>query len=223
MTTRKARPSKLVWVFAAMAALLPAVAISGPAPQADKRKPGLYWTWVTDKGNISCQLYEKEAPVTVHTMVGLAIGKMSYIDPTTQQVTKKRFFDGLTFHRVIPEFMIQGGDPTGTGRGRPSGPGFPMKNENTSMKFDKGGRLAMANAGPDTNTSQFFITETDRDDLNGNYTIWGQCDNVNVVKQIARVKTDSGDKPLMPVHIQKVICWSAWVRLPRTRPRRWGN
>ena len=92
-------------------------------------------------------------------MVGLAIGKISYQDPTTGATMKKKFFDGLVFHRVIPNFMIQGGDPTGTGSGGPGGPGFPYKNENVpQLNFDVAGRLAMANRGKDTNSSQFFIT-----------------------------------------------------------------
>src|SRR5579863_9609712 len=99
------------------------------APAAAQREPGLYMTFQTDKGNISCKLFEKEAPITVGKMVGLAIGKISYIDPRTKQPTQKRFFDGLTFHRVIPNFMIQGGDPLGTGTGGPEGPGFPYQNE----------------------------------------------------------------------------------------------
>src|SRR3954471_4946956 len=124
------------------------------------RAPGLYWTIQTDQGNIVCKLYEKEAPLTVRTMVGLAIGKMLYRDPKTGQTMKKKFFDGLTFHRVIPMFMIQGGDPLGTGSGSPEGPGFPYKNESApGLDFSKPGILAMANAGPGTNGSQFFVTE----------------------------------------------------------------
>src|ERR1017187_9144332 len=114
---------KYVWLLAVLFVVLP---VAGPfqtaqhlhaatsgAAQADKRKPGLYMTFQTDKGNIACKLYETEAPVTVHTMVGLAIGKLSYVDPQTKQATRKKFFDGLTFHRVIPEGMSQGGDPLG--------------------------------------------------------------------------------------------------------------
>src|SRR5262249_9610877 len=130
---------------------------SAPAAPAD---PGLYMTFQTDMGNIRCKLYEAEAPNTVRTMVGLAIGKISYVDPRTKTVARKKFFDGLTFHRVIPEFMIQGGDPLGTGMGNPQGPGFPYKNESSpALKFDQPGLLGMANAGPNTNGSQFFITE----------------------------------------------------------------
>jgi len=178
---------------------------AGAAP-ADKRKPGLYWTFETDKGKISCKLFEAEAPVTVHTMVGLAIGKLPYVHPETKQVERKKFFDGLTFHRVIPGVMIQGGDLLGTGVGHPEGPGFPYKSEITpSLKFDTPGRLAMANSGPDTNDTQFFITEAAYPSFNGKYTIWGQCENVEVVKAIAQVPRDVGDMPVTPVHIQRVV------------------
>ncbi|SRR5579883_398375 len=172
---------------------------------SEHRDPGLYMTFQTDKGNIACKLYEKESPVTVGKMVGLAIGKLPYVDPRTHQTTRKKFFDGLTFHRVIPGFMIQGGDPLGNGTGSPEGPGFPYQNENSpNLKFDVAGRLAMANAGPNTNGSQFFITEAPYPSLNGGYTIWGQCGNPDVVKAIASVQRDSSDKPLTPVHIQHV-------------------
>ena len=207
---------KHIWLLAALFAVIPVAglfqsahplhAAASSAAQADKRKPGLYMTFQTDKGNIACKLYETEAPVTVHTMVGLAIGKLSYVDPQTNQATRKNFFDGLIFHRVIPDFMIQGGDPLGNGTGHPGGPGFPYKNEVvSSLKFDTPGRLAMANAGPNTNGSQFFITEALQPALNGGYTIWGQCGNVDVVKTIARVKRDSSDRPVTPVHIQHVV------------------
>ena len=184
--------------------LIPATR-AGAAP-ADKRKPGLYWTFETDKAKISCKLFEAEAPVTVRTMVGLAIGRISYVHPETKQVERKKFFDGLTFHRVIPGVMIQGGDLLGTGVGHPEGPGFPYKNEIApSLKFDMPGRLAMANSGPDTNDTQFFITEAAYPSFNGKYTIWGQCENVEVVKAIAQVPRDAGDTPVTPVHIQRVV------------------
>jgi peptidyl-prolyl cis-trans isomerase A (cyclophilin A) len=178
---------------------------AGASP-ADKRKPGLYWAFETDKGKISCKLFEAEAPVTVRTMVGLAIGNISYVHPETKQVERKKFFDGLTFHRVIPGVMIQGGDLLGTGVGHPEGPGFPYKSEiAASLKFDAPGRLAMANSGPDKNDTQFFITEAAYPSFNGKYTIWGQCENVDVVKAIAQVQRDPGDMPLTPVHIQRVV------------------
>jgi peptidyl-prolyl cis-trans isomerase A (cyclophilin A) len=176
------------------------------ASEAGQREPGLYMTFQTDKGNIACKLFEKEAPVTVGKMVGLAIGKISYVDPRTGQQNRNKFFDGLTFHRVIPGFMIQGGDPLGNGTGSPKGPGFPYQNETSpALTFNVPGRLAMANAGRDTNASQFFITEAPQPSLNGGYTIWGQCQNQDVVKAIAGVQRDSNDKPITPVHIQHVV------------------
>ena len=189
------------------AALLGALVFSASshAAPADKRKPGLYWTMETDKGKIACKLYEAEAPVTVRTMVGLAIGKISYTHPESKQVMRNKFFDGLTFHRVIPPVMIQGGDILGNGTGHPEGEGFPYKSEIApSLKFDTPGRLAMANTGPDKNGSQFFITGVAYPAFNGKYTIWGQCENVDVVKAIAEVPRGAGDRPNTPVHIQHV-------------------
>lgn len=193
-----------ICIFTVSLLLLPAVG-AGPTP-ADKRKPGLYWMLETDKGNISCKLFEAEAPVTVRTMVGLAIGKVSYVHPETKQTERKKFFDGLIFDRVIPGAMIQGGDLLGTGVGHPEGPGFPYKSEIVpSLKFDAPGRLAMANSGPDTNDTHFFITEAPFPSFDGKYTIWGQCENVDVVKAIARVPRDAGDTPVTPVHILRVV------------------
>ena len=181
-------------------------AAGSAAPVADKRKPGLYWTFETEKGKIACKLFEAESPVTVHTMVGLAIGKISYVHPETKQVMRKKFFDGLVFDRVIPGVMIQGGDLLGTGVGHPEGPGFPYKSEIVpSLRFDAPGKLGMANSGPDTNDTHFFVTEAPYPSFDGHYTIWGQCENVDVVKAIARVPRDPGDTPVTPVHIQRVI------------------
>jgi peptidyl-prolyl cis-trans isomerase A (cyclophilin A) len=178
---------------------------AGASP-ADKRKSGLYWTFETDKGKIACKLYETEAPVTVHTMVGLAIGKISYVHPETKLTERKKFFDGLIFDRVIPGVMIQGGDLLGTGVGHPEGPGFPYKTEIApSLKFDAPGRLAMANGSPDTNDTHFFIAEAAYPSFDGKYTIWGTCENVDVVKAIAHVPRDIVDTPVTPLHIQHVI------------------
>jgi len=190
------------------AALLAALVFSASsqAAPADKRKSGLYWTIDTDNGKISCKLYEAEAPVTVRTMVGLAIGKIPYTHPETKQVMHNKFFDGLIFHRVIPPVMIQGGDILGNGTGHPEGAGFPYKSEIApSLKFDTPGRLAMANSGPDKNDTQFFITGVAYPAFNGKYTIWGQCENVDVVKAIAQVPRGAGDRPNSSVHIQHVI------------------
>jgi peptidyl-prolyl cis-trans isomerase A (cyclophilin A) len=178
---------------------------SEAAPEDQAGEPGLYMTFDTNMGKIRCKLFEKEAPVTVKKMVGLALGELSYVDPRTKQkVSGKRFFDGLIFHRVIPNFMIQGGDPLGTGYGGPEGPGFPFEDEFVpSIKFDVPGRLAMANAGPNTNQSQFFITEIPLRSLNGKHTIFGQCDNLDVVKSIARVPANN-DKPIKDVVMKRV-------------------
>ncbi len=113
---------------------------------------------------------------------------------------KKKFFDGLTFHRVIPTFMVQGGDPEGSGRG---GPGYEFKNEVAGLKMGPGA-LAMANAGPDTNGSQFFIMEGDHPDLESGYTNFGQCKELDVVTKITHTPTSPGDKPVTPVVIKSV-------------------
>jgi len=159
----------------------------------------------TSMGRITCQFYKKQAPHAVDIFVELAEGTRDWIDPRTRQTQhNKRYYDGTIFHRVIPEFMIQGGDPTGTGMG---GPGFAFKDEfDPNLNFDRPGRLAMANSGPDTNGSQFFITEKAYDSLDQTYTLFGQCDDasVEVVKAIARVPRDSNDKPRTPVVLKKV-------------------
>ncbi len=159
----------------------------------------------TSMGRIICRLFDKQAPMAVDNFVGLATGAKDWQDPTThEKMHKKPFYDGTQFHRVIPHFMIQGGDPTATGMGDP---GYFVKDEiNPDLNFDVAGRLAMANSGPNTNGSQFFITEDAEDDLDGKYTIFGQCDDpgVLVVKTIARVERDSHDKPITPVTLDKV-------------------
>jgi peptidyl-prolyl cis-trans isomerase A (cyclophilin A) len=166
-------------------------------------KPGLYALFNTSKGTITCQLFEKEAPKTVANFVGLADGTKEWTDPKTGKKTKSTFYDGLIFHRVIPKFMIQGGDPEGTGRG---GPGYKFEDEFTSgLLFDKPGRLAMANAGPNTNGSQFFITTVPTPWLNNKHTIFGQViDGMEVVEVIESVKRDGRDKPVEDVSITKL-------------------
>ena len=158
----------------------------------------------TSKGTIECQLFEKDAPNTVANFVGLASGTKEYKDPKTGQPKKSNYYDGLIFHRVIPNFMIQGGDPLGTGTG---GPGYSFKDEYPSQKFDQPGRLAMANAGPNTNGSQFFITTATDDFLNnnGHYVIFGQVTKgQDVADAISKVDRDSSDRPKVPVVIKKV-------------------
>jgi peptidyl-prolyl cis-trans isomerase A (cyclophilin A) len=159
----------------------------------------------TSMGRITCQFYQRQAPLAVANFIGLAQGTKDWTDPVTKKVQHhKPLYDGTTFHRVIPEFMIQGGDPAGTGLGDP---GYAFNDEiDPNLNFDRPGRLAMANSGPNTNGSQFFITEQGYDTLNGHYSLFGQCDDasVQVVKAIASVPRDSDDKPLTPVVLQKV-------------------
>jgi peptidyl-prolyl cis-trans isomerase A (cyclophilin A) len=159
----------------------------------------------TSMGDLNCVLFPKAAPLGTANFIGLAKGTKEWNDPKTHQ--KKHgapLYDNTTFHRVIPEFMIQGGDPAGTGAGDI---GFQFKNENwPDLKFDRGGRLAYANAGKDTNGSQFFITEIATPFLNGNYTIFGQCDDASVelVKKIARQPRGANDKPKTAIVIKHI-------------------
>ena len=133
----------------------------------------------TSMGRITCQFFQKQAPKAVANFIGLAEGTKDWTDPATKKVQHhKPLYDGTIFHRVIPEFMIQGGDPTGTGMGDP---GYTFDDEfDPNLNFDVPGRLAMANSGPNTNGSQFFITEQAYDSLNQHYTIFGQCDDASV-------------------------------------------
>jgi peptidyl-prolyl cis-trans isomerase A (cyclophilin A) len=169
----------------------------------------------TSMGRITCQFFEKQAPKAVANFIGLAEGTIDWTDPTTKKKQHhKPYYDNTTFHRVIPEFMIQGGDQTGTGMGDP---GFSFDDEfDPNLNFDAPGKLAMANSGPNTNGSQFFITEQAYDSLNQHYTLFGQCDDagVDVVKTIARVQRDSNDKPLSPVVLKKVTIVQAGQPLP---------
>jgi peptidyl-prolyl cis-trans isomerase A (cyclophilin A) len=155
----------------------------------------------TTEGVFTCELFDKQAPVTVANFVGLARGLRPFKDSKGQWV-KKPFFDGLIFHRVIPGFMIQGGDPLGSGIGNP---GYRFQDEfSPDLKFDKPGLLAMANAGPGTNGSQFFITEGLPGYLNGRHTIFGACDPVSLVSKIANVEKGPRDKPVKDVVMKKV-------------------
>ncbi len=159
----------------------------------------------TSVGKLRCTLFPKQAPIGVANFIGLANGTKDWKNPVSH--AKKHgvpLYDGTIFHRVIPEFMIQGGDPAGTGMGDP---GYEFKNEvSPTLKFDRPGRLAYANSGPDTNGSQFFITEVPYASLNGKYTIFGQCTDASVVlvKQIARMGKDANDRPYRPVKINHI-------------------
>ncbi|HXF12095.1 MAG TPA: peptidylprolyl isomerase [Terriglobales bacterium] len=159
----------------------------------------------TTAGKLTCVLFPDKAPIGVANFIGLARGTKDWTNPATgRKMHGVPLYNGTIFHRVIPDFMIQGGDPIGTGEGDP---GYKFKNETSpDLQFDRPGRLAYANAGPDTNGSQFFITEVPYPSLNGGYTIFGQCDDpsVEVVKKIARMPRNTNDRPNDPPKIVKI-------------------
>ena len=168
------------------------------------RQPGTYAIFNTSEGPVVCRLFEKEAPKTVANFIDLAEGKREWTHPVSRKKSKDRLYDGTIFHRVIPDFMIQGGDPMGTGMG--DGGLTPIPDEfSPSLTFDKPGRLAMANAGPKTGTCQFFITEVPVPHLNGKHTIFGQVvDGQDLVTKIANVPKDANNKPNTPVKIVSI-------------------
>jgi peptidyl-prolyl cis-trans isomerase A (cyclophilin A) len=171
-------------------------------PKPPEREPGLYATVETSHGSIVFRLYEHEAPITVKNFVDLATGRKSYTDPRTNLPSRRPFYNGLTFHRVIPEFMIQGGDPLADGTG---GTKEIPDEVHDDLKFDRAGRVGMANSGPNTGSCQFFITDAATPHLDGRHTIFGQVvEGQEVVEEIARVPRDEDDKPLSPVTILRV-------------------
>jgi peptidyl-prolyl cis-trans isomerase A (cyclophilin A) len=190
----------LILTLCSVLAVSVGVALAGQAKEK-KLMPGIYAHFETTEGNFTIKLFEKEAPKTVANFVGLAEGTIDTI--TGRPGKSKPYYDGLTFHRIIKGFMAQGGDPTGTGTG---GPGYRFADEiDPKLKFTKAGILAMANAGPNTNGSQFFITLAPTEWLNGKHTIFGEVvDGMDVVNKIGLVKTGPGDKPLTPVVMKKV-------------------
>jgi peptidyl-prolyl cis-trans isomerase A (cyclophilin A) len=159
----------------------------------------------TTMGRLTCKTFDKQAPTAVANFIGLAEGTKDWtLAAGSVKQHGKRFYDGLTFHRVIPGFMIQGGDPAGDGTGDP---GYYFADEiDPALTFSVPGRLAMANSGPNTNGSQFYITEDAVAELDGKYTIFGQCDThtVLIAKSIARVERNKDDKPITPVVINRV-------------------
>jgi peptidyl-prolyl cis-trans isomerase A (cyclophilin A) len=172
------------------------VAEAAPPPE-----PGLYATIQTSMGDIRVKLYEKESPITVKNFQDLALGRKAWTDPKAGQRTTRPLYPGTIFHRVIPDFMIQGGDPMGTGMG---GTDAIPDEFHPSLSFDAPGKLAMANAGPGTGSSQFFITEVATPHLDGRHTIFGQVvRNQELVSKIARVPKN-GERPLTPVRIVRI-------------------
>ena len=168
------------------------------------REPGLYATINTSMGAITVKFFEKEAPITVKNFVALARGTKAWKDPKTGQMVTRPLYAGTIFHRVIPKFMIQGGDPAGTGMGDV---GFTIPDEfSPNLKFDVPGRLAMANIGqPHTGACQFFITVVPTPHLNGKHTIFGQViEGQDLVTKIVNVPTKA-EKPLTPVKIVSIV------------------
>ena len=164
-------------------------------------KPGTYATFKTNQGTIVCELFEKDAPLTVANFIGLAEGTKEW---TSRSKKGDKLYDGSVFHRVIPNFMIQGGDPEGTGMG---GPGYKFADETTGSPhhFKAKGKLAMANAGPNTTGSQFFITVADTSWLTGKHTIFGEVvEGMDIVEKIANAPTASQDRPRTPIILESV-------------------
>jgi peptidyl-prolyl cis-trans isomerase A (cyclophilin A) len=158
----------------------------------------------TSMGTIQCELWPQQAPTTVLNFVQLAEGTREWTHPATNEKQIGPLYNGTIFHRVMPEFMIQGGDPIGNGQG---GPGYKFEDEVSSgLKFDDPGILAMANSGPNTNGSQFFITDRSTPHhLDGKHTIFGKCDNLDVVEAIATAPTTLRNKPDEDVVLKRVI------------------
>ena len=171
-----------------------------------KGKGSLKAIFETTEGKLTCELFGDKVPMTVANFVGLARGLKPFRNPKTSAVEKRPFFDGLIFHRVIPDFMIQGGDPLGVGTGDP---GYSFGDEfNPSLRHDRPGILSMANAGPGTNGSQFFITERPTPHLDDRHTVFGACKDEATIKKISRVEKDPSDpmgsRPKTPIVVQKV-------------------
>jgi peptidyl-prolyl cis-trans isomerase A (cyclophilin A) len=167
--------------------------------------PGTYAVFNTTEGKITVRLFESDAPVTVKNFIELAEGQKEWTHPVTRATSKDKLYDGTIFHRVIPDFMIQGGDPAGSGMG---GPGYRFQDETkgSAHNFDKPGKLAMANSGPNTNGCQFFITVANTSWLTGKHTIFGEVvEGQNIADKISKVARGAQDKPQKPVVLESVV------------------
>jgi len=199
---------KVFWIYL-FAFLLAAFSFRADAKtdakaKATKKGNEMFALFETSKGNFKVKLFNDKAPKTVENFVGLAEGTKEWTDPKTGNKVKKPFYDGLVFHRVIKDFMIQGGCPLGNGTG---GPGYRFEDEFPAgaPKHDKPGILSMANAGPNTNGSQFFVTTVPTPWLDGRHTVFGEVvEGMDVVHAIENVKTGSMDRPVEPVVIKHV-------------------
>ncbi len=168
-----------------------------------KREAGVYAVLETSMGRMVCRLFADKAPRTVENFIELAEGRKEWTDPNTNEYVKRPFYNGLAFHRVIPDFMIQGGCPLGNGTG---GPGYEFEDEFAKdLKHDTPGVLSMANAGPDTNGSQFFVTVAATPWLDNKHSVFGKVvEGLDVAVKISQVARDRNDKPRTPVVLEKV-------------------
>ena len=184
-----------------MVAGLVATPLSAQKPT--NRKPGVYAVFTTTEGNFTVRLFDKEVPKTVENFVSLAEGSKEWTHPRTGAKSKKPYYDGLIFHRVIDGFMIQGGDPLGQGTG---GPGYQFADEfNSKLRHDKAGILSMANAGPNTNGSQFFITLGPTKHLDDKHSVFGEVvEGMDVIRKIGKVQTGVGNRPVKEVVMTSV-------------------
>ena len=166
-------------------------------------KPGVYAHFTTTEGNFTIRLFDKEAAKTVENFVGLAEGAKEWTDPRTRQKVRKPYYDGIIVHRVIDGFMIQSGDPMGTGTG---GPGFTFPDEfSPNLRHDKAGILSMANRGPHTNGGQFFITLGPTPHLDNRHSVFGEvAEGMDVVRKIGKTRTDPGDRPVKDIVINSI-------------------
>ncbi len=176
---------------------------AAPAATAAKYGPGVYAHITTNHGAMVARLFDKEAPNTVANFVALAEGKKQWRNPRTNTMVRRPYYNNLTFHRIIPGFMIQGGDPEGTGMG---GPGFEFADEfNPKLRHSKAGILSMANKGPNTNGGQFFITLVPTPHLNDRHSVFGELvDGMDTLAAIGKVPTGAQNKPVKPVIIKSI-------------------
>ncbi len=195
---------KILWIYFCAFIL---VAFSFHAEAKDKtanKKKGkdMIAVFDTNKGTFKVKLFAEKSPKTVENFVGLAEGTKEWTDPKTGEKVKKPFYNGLIFHRVIPNFMIQGGCPVGQGTG---GPGYRFDDEANDLKHSKPGMLSMANAGPNTNGSQFFVTVAATPWLDGRHTIFGEVvEGMDLIYDISKVRTGAMDRPIEPITIKTV-------------------
>ena len=177
---------------------------AAPAASAAKYGPGVYAHITTNHGVMIARLFDKDAPRTVENFVGLAEGKKQWRNPRTNTMVRRPYYNNLTFHRIIPGFMIQGGDPEGTGSG---GPGFTFADEfNPKLRHSKAGILSMANRGPNTNGGQFFITVAPTPHLNDRHSVFGELvEGMDTLMAIGKVPTSKADnRPIQPVVMKSV-------------------